>query len=233
MRVYRARLFPLLMGITALLSCVSGPEMEEGFVLQGMIYDRAGNPVTDAIIEIEGKAMGVSDLNGRFYISHMAPGTYRVKVQKEGYLPYEGTVAIRSHADVLYVGMVSWEDLCRRVEQALQEGRWGEAEEAVSRALEIKPDEPLVRFLAAVVYAIPARPERRPDRAIELLERLISEGHREPAIYLMLADLYEYDVGNLVKAAEYLSSYLSLKDDAKVRERLSDVERRLNAAASQ
>ncbi|AEJ61832.1 hypothetical protein Spith_1571 [Spirochaeta thermophila DSM 6578] len=221
MRVYFVRVFFLLMGTMFLLSCVSGPQMEESFVLQGMVYDRAGNPVTDAVIEIEGKQMGVSDFNGRFYIPGMVPGTYTVGVQKEGYLPYEGTVAIRSHTDVLYVGMVSWEDLCRRAERALQEGRWGEAEQAISRALEIKPDEPLVRFLAAVVCAMPARPERRPDRAVELLEDLLSEGYREPAIYLMLADLYEYDFKDLVKAEERLSQYLSLKQDTEAENRLA------------
>jgi predicted Zn-dependent protease len=104
-------------------------------------------------------------------------------------------------------------------ETALRERRWGEADGLAARALLVAPRDPAVRFLAAAAYSVPLRMERKSRESITILETLLSEGFQEPAVYLFLADLYEYEEKDYEKALDNLEKYRRLKDDRELEDR--------------
>ena len=50
----------------------------------GLVKDTEGNPVADATVEIGERTLQTNE-NGYFSISGLTPGTYDLKIRKEGY----------------------------------------------------------------------------------------------------------------------------------------------------
>jgi hypothetical protein len=211
------------------VSCASSHKAKSfgPFTLQGMIYDRSGTSVANAVIMFNGEQAGVSDFKGRFYIPKVAPGEHALEVKKAGYESYSGTIAPQSPMDIAYVSLVSKENLCEMIETALRERHWDLADTYAKRALVVDSGDLVVRFLAATAHAIPARQSRNIPEAVSLLLGLLEDGFREPVILLFLADLHEYELNEPQKSRDYLERYLRLKDDESVRKRLERGEQNL------
>jgi hypothetical protein len=208
------------------VSCASSGKAKSfgPFTLQGMIYDRSGISVANAEILFNSRKVGISDFNGRFYIPRVIPGEHLLEVQKTGYESYSGTIAARSPRDIAYVSLVSKEDLCGMIQNALKERHWDLADEYTKRALAVDAEDVVIRFLAATVHAVPARRSRNIPEAVALLEGLLDDGFQEPVILLFLADLCEYDLKDYQNSLKYLERYLTVKDDETVRERLMRIQ---------
>jgi hypothetical protein len=194
---------------------------------EGMIYDRSGTSVANADILFNNRQVGKSDFNGRFYIPRVIPGEHQLRVRKTGYESYFGIIITRSPMDIAYVSLVSKEDLCVMIQNALRERHWDLADTYTKRALAVDSRDMVIRFLAATVQAIPARQSRNVPEAVALLEGLLNDGFREPVILLFLADLYEYDLNDNENSQKYLSQYIHIKDDEIVKERLKRVQNAL------
>jgi hypothetical protein len=205
----------LLLGCLLVFSCASTPVREEPprMVLQGMVYDRSGMPVAEARIGLDGAAAGVSDINGRFTIAEVSIAPHDITVAKDGYEGYAGRVTPASPVDVSYISLVSKTDLIGFTQEALRAKRWGEADAFIVRALAVAPQDPAVRFLAAVGYTVPGRPEMKVDAALAILNSLMSDGFDEPPVLLLAADLYQYEKGDMDRAKALLERYLKKNGD--------------------
>jgi hypothetical protein len=204
----------LMIFIFCFASCAGFKKgIADSFTMQGMIYDRSGAAVGNADVFIDEKYVATSDFNGRFYINYFRAGVHSIKVSRESYEEFLADITVLSSVDVLYISMVSRDDLCQMTETALREKEWGQADAFAVRLLQVAPQDPVVRFLIATVYAIPLRSDRKIKESIDILEKLLVDGFTEPVVYLFLADLYEYDIKDNDKALAYLEEYRKLKED--------------------
>ena len=120
---------------------------------------------------------------------------------------------------VLYLKVTSAEQLHALAESALDQRRLDEADRFLRRAEIVDPADPVAQFLRAVLFL----KRREPGEAARVLEGLIAAGHREPAVHLALADLYQYDLREPSRAAPHLREYLRLRDDRAAAGRLEEL----------
>ena len=117
---------------------------------------------------------------------------------------------------MLYLKVVSFTQLLRRVEQALEERRIGQAEELIGRAERLNAADPVLLYLKAM-YLLEAE---RAEEALRSLEQILGGGYREAVVYLTLADIYQYRMDDVPRAARALEEYLRLQKDPEVQKRL-------------
>lgn len=198
------------------VSCASVKPNDAGPPLYGMVYDMDNLPVQNALVSIDGRDAASTDVNGRFALSGLPFGTYEVSLRKEGYELLTTRVEYFSWTQVLYVKMISADQLLAKAESAISERRWGEAQDFVDRAERVGPDAPAALYLKAVVSF------RRGDaeNAKNILEGLLSKEYKEPAVYLLLADILQYRTDDPTGAAARLRSYLNLRYDPEIEKRL-------------
>lgn len=211
-----------ILAASALLgsSCVSFREQQlrefDRAALAGMVYDWEQKPCAGAEILVDGGGGPRTDLNGRFVIGDLARGGHVVRVVKDGYEPLETRIEFLDRSQILYLRVASHAQLVREAEEALARHEMGEADALLARAEAVDPEDPVGRFLRAQ-YLTRAGDA---DGAVRLLDRILASGLREPAVYLSLADIYEYRIGDRERAAGYLRDYLALVNSPDVRARL-------------
>lgn len=86
----------------------AGPSASPDGLLDGTVRDAKGGAVAGAQVELVGVGLqAVTDNRGEFVLDGLAPGTFVVRVQREGFLPAASPVAIaageRIHLDVVMV----------------------------------------------------------------------------------------------------------------------------------
>gem|GEM_PF-1130551 len=218
----------LLVLLITLVSCAGLKARADGtFPLYGMIYDDRGRGVSDAELYLGDDLVAFSDFNGRFVFNNILPGEYSLKAAAVGLEKLEQTINVADSGSVLYLHMVSVEGLYVDFLVALQAGQWQAAGATLQRALAIDPEAFVLRYAEAALLYTALRPDRDWQRAEVLLEALLADGVHESAVYLMLADIAQYDRADEAAAAAYLASCLKLEYSADVAARLAS----LNAAA--
>lgn len=215
--------------LSGLVSCAGLKARADGaFPLYGMIYDDRGRGVADAMLELSDNLVTYSDFNGRFVFTNILPGDYSLKAAAPGLEKLEQTISVSDSGSVLYLHMVSVEGLYAGFLGALQAGQWQTAGVTLQRALAIDPEAYVLRYAEAALLYTALRPDRDWQRAEALLLSLLADGVHESAVYLMLADIAQYDKADAVAAAGYLETCLKLEFSADVSARLAG----LNAAVS-
>jgi hypothetical protein len=203
-------------------NAVSGP-------LYGMIYDAEGRPVADAAVTLfpgaQGELSTKSDSLGRFSFSDLPFGMIVLRVAKEGYLPFEGELSFGQNASVAYVRLLSKSQVLAKAEDAIARKDWNEANRLVALALTIDPDDPISLYVRALVAYLSGADADTCAARVADLEGLVARGFREPFLYLLIADFYQFRLLDLAEAARYLELYLSLRDDQAVRDRLNALAR--------
>jgi len=194
------------------------------FVLHGMVYDDNGQPAAGVEFTLDGEQKTLSDYNGRFYFVNVMLGEHDLEGSGRDLEPIERTVMVSREAEVLYIRMASVGGLYQSCLAALREKSWKDADAYVARALAITPAAPLLRYAKAICLSAPARPDRDWVEAERLLRGLLADGYAEPAIYLLLADLCQYDREDKVEAAHFLAEYLRFEYDPRIEERLRGLE---------
>ncbi|MGC8595554.1 MAG: TonB-dependent receptor [Candidatus Kryptoniota bacterium] len=98
MRNYSALIFAACI----LLSAFSKPAFSAGATVRGHVKDLStGEPLPGANVLIVGTVLGAStDLNGKFVIMNVPPGTYSVKASYVGYKSKEARVTIKGAGEV-------------------------------------------------------------------------------------------------------------------------------------
>lgn len=218
MSVHRVASIPALALIA--VSCASMRPDKTGLPLYGMVYDRGNLPVSNALVLVDGKAQATTDANGRFGLEGLKYGIHDLELRKEGYETMSTRVDYVSSAQVLYVKMVSTDQLLGQAQTAITERRWAEALSLLDRAERTRHGAPATLYLKAVVLFRSGDAEGARD----ILEGLLKEEYREPAIYLLLADIYEHRLSDVAAAAAYLRAYLRLQYNPEVEKRLVQLE---------
>lgn len=184
--------------------------------LLGMVYDGDNGPCSGARVTVDGAEVVVSDVNGRFVIPALTQGAHAVSLAAEGYEPIEVKIEFSSRSQVLYVKMLSFEQLIETAAHAVDAGEWAPARAFLRRALILKPRDPKGEYLSAVVLFR----TRHYREAEALLRAMIEAGSEEPYLYLFLADLLEYHLGRRKEAAEALSAFVERAEDPEIEGRL-------------
>lgn len=218
MSVHRLASIPALALIA--VSCASMRPDKASLPLFGMVYDRGNLPVSNALVLVDGKPQATTDANGRFGLGGFKYGTYDLEFRKEGYETLSTWVDYASVTQVLYVKMVSTDQLLGQAQAAITERRWAEALSLLDRAERTRPGAPATLYLKAVVLFRSGDAEGARD----ILEGLLKEEYREPAIYLLLADIHERRLADVAAAAVQLRAYLRLRYNPEVEKRLAQLE---------
>jgi hypothetical protein len=212
----------------ALSSCVTAPANPYAFDkagLAGVVYDLDSRPVAGLVVtfvDLQPPLVAQTDVLGRFLVPDVPRGTHRVQTRASGYEGTEISVDFLARTHVLYLRIASLEQLVSRAVDAAAKGESQRADEILARAETLAPSDHRVQYVRA---ALEVRAGHK-ERARRLLEALLADGFRRPAVLLLLADLCERSLDDPASAADYLRQYLRLRLDAAAEERLRAIEGR-------
>jgi hypothetical protein len=184
-----------------------------------MVYDYEGRPVQGASIAVDGGRPVSSDVNGRFALAGLPMGAHRLVAGREGYETVETEIDYSDATQVVYVKMISADQLLGRAERAIEGKNWGEAEGLLRRNEAVRGGNSAAGYLRAVLAF------RRGDyrAAAEKLEGLLAGGSKDPFVYLFLADLCQYRLDDAARAAAFLADFLAFRYDPDVERRLREI----------
>jgi tetratricopeptide (TPR) repeat protein len=198
--------------------CESAPISSDFLLaqLEGKIFDYDNVPCADVLITID-NGIGVhSDINGRFVIPSLGKGKHVLKATKENYEDLVEQFSFLNQNQVLWLRIISINQLEKRIEKAFEEKKWDEVESLIDRALKIKHDDPVIMYLQALYY----NQNGWLEQAMEVLGKIIESGYNEPVVFLTMADICQYKLHKKDLAITYLGKYLELKTDEGVFRRL-------------
>lgn len=220
-------LIPLLT-ILFFLSCESQPDIDmtsfDTAPLYGMIYDADNLPVPNAEIKIDNFSVVKSDNNGRFIINGLSRGSHIIEVTKKNFKlhkPFHNpfTYDFLNREQLLYLKMISIEQLLAQAEKKINEKNWPEAMSDLDTAAKIDEENKILLYLRATVHF----QKREYQNAVSYLNKLVELGATESAIFLTVADIYEYKLGNPVFAHAALHEYLQTNSDDSIMNRKNNL----------
>lgn len=219
-----ARLLSLLAIFVALIGCVSQQAKDpRGFdvaPLFGMIYGYDNQPVSGVEISVDGKAGPESDLMGRFVFPDLPRGAHSVIATRPGYETLSVNLRFLNQTQVLYLQMYSQAQLVDLAEKSIRGREWAKAQGLLSRASAIDAKDAAYRYVVAILdYK-----RGKVADAVTGLQGMLDDGVTEPAVYLFLADIYQYRLKDPGNAASLLEAYLERKGDPDVEQRLRSIE---------
>jgi tetratricopeptide (TPR) repeat protein len=184
--------------------------------LYGMIYDFDNKPCSNAGVVIDGKEGPRSDINGRFITQPLSKGEHAITISKEGFESVSLVFDFSRKSQVLYIRMISFGQLLKELESAIEKGEWEESRRLIERAEQIKSDDPVEQYLKAMYF----NGKGSAEHAIDILRGILDQGYHEPSIFLTLADIYQYQLKNPDKAISCMEEYLKLKRSREAEKRL-------------
>lgn len=121
-----------------LLSCASSPDkkIDSAYV---MVYDRENSEVMDAVIFVDGKAVGSTDIYGRFLfpINKTENRSHAVRIEKKGYETISMETALRP-GQLLYFRTGTGAYYAELAEECMDRNEEERAIEMIDKALEIE-----------------------------------------------------------------------------------------------
>lgn len=184
--------------------------------LFGMVYDFNNQPCSGALIILDDEEGPQTDINGRFVIGYLPGGEHKVQVKKEGYEELTTIFKFSNKDQVLYLRIISFNQLLRKTEYALEKKRLKETGELLKRVEAINSDDPVAMYLKAI-YLMECR---KPEEAVTILNKILDKGYSEPVIYITLADIYQYRINDAKKALSNLEKHLQIQRSDKIEKRL-------------
>ena len=129
--------------------------------------------------------------------------------RNEGYETLSFSFQFLNKSQIFYIRMISFHQLLREIENAIENSSWEDVESLIERAEALKKDDPIQQYLKAIyLYE-----KGNPKDSIQILLDIIKKGYKEPIIYLTLSDIYQYRLNNIPEALKYLQGYLKLEKD--------------------
>ena len=188
----------------------------ESAPLFGMIYDLDNKACAGISLTLDGTQKATSDIDGRFVLLALKPGTHSVTASGTDYETVQLSFNFVNQTQVLYQKLISFDQLLSQAQDALGQKKWRDAEALLKRAASIHDTNTVLVYLRSILdYQ-----QGDAASAASRLESLTSGGTTIPYVYLFLADLYEYSLGKPELAAKALAKYLEQNDDPDVRRRL-------------
>jgi hypothetical protein len=219
-------LLPLFL-LVIVTGCPSGPPVADNFIsapLNGKIFDHDNLPCSDVIITVDNFTKVKTDINGRFTIPSLTRGNHVIVCKKESYEDYTITYNFLNQNEVLWLKMISQEQIIRQIKEKFNNKQWDETESLFQRASKINPDDPILLYLTSILYLH----KGEIDDACEVLLAIIDKGYTEPVIYLSLADIYQYKLDDPSNALLYLEKYSALIHDDNIEGRIEELRARLS-----
>jgi tetratricopeptide (TPR) repeat protein len=187
--------------------------------LFGMIYDYDNKPCPDVKTTVDGEEGPTSDINGRFVIRSMSRGEHRITCMKDGYEKVSMAFQFTSRNQVLYVRMISFNQLLDSAEKAIDCQHWKEGKSLIQRAERIKQNDPLALYLTAILL----KERGEAQQAVEVLLNVLNFGFQGPYVYIALADIYQYQLNDFHNAARYLEKYVKVESNWEAQKRLDEL----------
>ena len=194
-------------------------------VINGMIYDGDNEPVSNASIFFEEKKLAESDIYGHFRLFDVrkliksADTEPQLIISKKGYESSSISFDSDGNSQLLYIRLYSSEQLLAKTEESLRSKNFDSAESFLQRAEKTGCDTVSAVYLRAVKDIM----QNKTEDAVSALEMLLTSGEKEPYIYLLLADCYQFYLIKPEKATEYLKMYLTTSYNPSVEERLQSL----------
>lgn len=213
----------VVLAAALVVSCAHSPKVPED-TLYGMIYDLDGAALKGAILSFGDFVVCESDANGRFSINGMQRGYHTGNARKPGFERVEFILDFRGSADILYVKIPSKLQLLALAESAMKSAKWESADSYIKRASAIDGDYYLEWFYAGVLAV------RFPDASVDPkvvileLERIAGRGVRTDALFLLIADLYQYRIGDVAQALSSLRRVPERDRNIELRDRIAVLE---------
>jgi len=173
--------------ITLLCSCATSASNRGTIDVNGMIYDFANRPIPFCEIFMDDFYTGSTDINGRFTIPKIKPGTYTITGQKAGYETYHDEITISEPGQIVYIRIPSQNQLLNLADDAMTIMNFTIAEEYIQRAYEI--DNTNIEML--FYYATLKFRQQKYEEAIIFLETARALGSRDVYIDRFLTILRE------------------------------------------
>ena len=177
------------------LTAISCKTAEFGFKvvdINGMIYDFSNRPVAFCEISLGRWYKGTSDINGRFTLSKVPLGKYKLSVYKNGHESYSDEASVKQKGQIIYIRLPSQNQLLGLADEALSANNFSIAEEMAERALRINENNIESLFYCAVVKFR----QRQYAGAMDFLEKAKRLGSRDIYIEKFISQLKEYQYGN-------------------------------------
>ena len=160
--------------------------------INGMVYDFSNKPVANYEIVLGKKHFGSTDINGRFTLIKVSPGSYKISGSKNGFENYNGEVIIREKGQIIYIRIPSQNQLLVMADEALAANNFILAEEIAERAYQIdKNNIETLFYYAAISFR-----QNNLEKAASFLEHAINLGSKDYYVQKFLTAIKEMQNGN-------------------------------------
>ena len=197
--------------------------------LFGMIYDDRNRPCQGVSVSImEFSPAGTerekeplrnsvyTDINGRFVLTDMRRGSYRILAEKKGFEPTEAVFDFTNRNQVLYIQIISFESLLYRAEESLKTNDYPSALNYLERAGRLEEKHPAVLYMKAVCYYNGGKF----DDAETLLLEVEAQGNGNFYTFLLLADVYGFGLKKRDSELLYLKKAYNIYADEEIKRRM-------------
>lgn len=191
----------------------------ESAPLFGMIYDVDNKGCAGVSLLLDGAQKSTSDINGRFVLVGVKQGPHSMKASAEDHETLEVRFNFENQTQVLYLKIVSFDQLLTQAQDALDKRKWSDADSLLRRAAAIHSTNVVLVYLQAIL----AYQQGDFPGAASRLQSLVSGGNAISYVYLFLADLYQYDLAMPELAQKALNEFLKQEDNPDVRKRLDEM----------
>jgi len=190
-------IFPLFIVFITLLffSCKTA---EFGFNtadINGMVYDFSNRPVFNYELTLGTRYFGSTDINGRFTLSNVPLGSYKINGSKAGFENYNGEIVIKDKGQIIYIRIPSQNQLLTLADEALGANNFALAEELAERAYQIdKNNIEMLFYYAAVSFR-----QNNFEKALSFLEEAVNLGSKDYYVQKFLSAIKEMRNENKTK----------------------------------
>ena len=197
--------------------------------LWGVVYNMEGQAISEVsvyqVVNDKKKLRAISDVEGRFILQRISYGKHTFIFESEGYEPYESEIYFSRKGQILYARLYNYYQLRNALEEALEskdlEKKATEFLERLSKMPESSEEE--IRYYQAIIFF----QQEEYEKSIEILETLTNTKDAV-YVYLFLADIYEWNLGDDIKAKEnlelaYNHRFVNAIEKHKIEKRLKDL----------
>jgi tetratricopeptide (TPR) repeat protein len=130
--------------------CASDTGIADNTGMYMMLYDYGNSAVQGAVLTVDGKKAGESDVEGHFMLLLPHKGRYELTVEKPGYELLHDTIWY-DPARVLYLKLGNSGQFLDLAEQSLDTGSYDEALSYIGRSLALDPARQDALFLKSII----------------------------------------------------------------------------------
>jgi len=155
--------------------------------INGMVYDFSNRPVFNYEVTLGKRYFGSTDINGRFTLSKVPLGSYKISGSKTGFENYNDEINIKGKGQIIYIRIPSQNQLLSMADEALAANNFTLAEEIAERAYKIdKNNIEMLFYYAAVSFR-----QNNFKKAASFLEDAVNLGSKDHYVQKFLATIKE------------------------------------------